>query len=117
MKKLLISTFLILFTSCTTEIYVDDLKGNNLDYYKKINQAQLNFESDKINSEQIWSRGNSFINHHSKMQIQSANEYHVATFDPAISGDKIKFTVKCYAKKNTPQKFVEITKKFSLTIC
>lgn len=123
MKNITLTVVLILLSSCASEFAMEDLKGNDLDYINKINGSSLSFELDKTNAEKAWSRGNSFINHYSKMQIQTANEYHVATINPddsgnggfgykiirELSGDRYKFSVICYWKK--------LSLKYSQEIC
>lgn len=112
---------LAFLAGCATTYKMESLNPDEQAYVSKISSASPSFEVDKAKSEEVWSRGNSFINKYSGMKIQSSNEFHVSTYDPnasdvgtigyeltkELNGTKVKFSIKCLTKfmnaKYTPE--------------
>lgn len=104
--------FFAILSSCATTVDVASLGPEDQAYASKVNSMSNAFEVDKARSEEVWSRGNSFISRFSGMKIRIANESRVETFDPnsaefgtigyeltkELTGNSVKFNIRCIHK-------------------
>lgn len=120
----LLAAGLILFISaCATTVKTNSLTPEEKVYVSKVLKTEAQFEVGKEKAEEMWSRGFKFVQANSTVRIQSASDYHLQTYNPAIlqnetgaigynlykqiDGDKVKISIQCVYSSGIWFKYTE----------